>query len=41
MVETNKERDIAYDKISFSPDMNLETEEWMGGEEEESSSQPR
>ena len=39
VVETNEERDKAYDEASLSPDMDLETEEWMGEEEEESSSQ--
>ena len=40
VVETNEERDKAYNEASLSPDMDLETEEWVGkGEEEESSSQ--
>ena len=39
MVETNEQRDKAYDEASLSPDMDLETEEGMGEEEEESSSQ--
>lgn len=41
VLETNEERDQPYNKASLSPDIDLETKEWMGKEKEESFSQDK
>lgn len=39
MVVTNEERNKSYNEASLSLDMDLETKEWIGEEDEKSSSQ--